>query len=300
MAEIMMQLGSFQFGLATAAYQELTRSTNYTWAAQSRFGQDDALQNTGPGADNMTLQGVIIPEFRGGTGQLETLRTLAAQRTTLRLLDGLGNLRGEWVIEKVDERGSVFAQKGVARRQEFTVSLRRAPESAAVVSSVLSAITASSLPVPSLLNSAIQVAATAAKGPAGILSSLTGSVSAITGMASQIGSQASSILQTVNSGINAAKRLQYAGQDAAKLLGGVNSLANVSSAMNSLVSLGGSVSNASGVASSILKKAGVDLQTGGVDSSAIKAVQDAMVSINKLNVLAVGVRTTAQSVIGRT
>lgn len=298
MAEIMMQLGAFQFGLSTAAYQELSRSTNWTWAAQSRFGQDDALQNTGPGADNLTLPGIVYPEFQGGTGQLDALRDLADQRTPLRLVDGLGRMRGEWVIEKVDERATIFAQRGVARKQEFTVSLRRAPDSAAPAS-ILSAVTAGALPVPSLLNSALAVTATAGKGPAGILSSLTGSVAAISGMAGQIGGQASSILQLVRTGVNAAKRLQNGGTDAARLLGGVKSLANVPSAMNSLVQLGGSVSTASGSASSLLRRAGVDLQAGGVDAVAVKAVQDAMISINKLNVLAVDVRTSAQSVIER-
>lgn len=296
MAEIMMQLGSFQFGLATAAYQELTRSTNYTWAAQPRFGQDDALQNTGPGADNITLPGIVYPEFRGGTGQLDALRALAAQRTPLRLMDGLGRMRGEWVIEKVDERATVFAQRGVARRQEFTVSLRRAPTAAPVSLGAVAAITAGTLPVPTLLNSALSVAATASKGPTGILSSLSSSVSAINGFAGQIGGQVSGILKAVNSGVNAAKRLQNAGRDAAKLLGGVKSLANIPSAMNSLVQLGGSVSNASGVASSLLNKAGIDLQTGGVNPAAIKAVQDAMISINKLNVMSIGVRTEAQRI----
>lgn len=299
MAEIMMQLGSFQFGLATAAYQELTRSTNYTWAAQPRFGQDDALQDTGPGADNLTLPGVVYPEFRGGTGQLDALRALAEQRTPLRLVDGLGRMRGEWVIEKVDERASVFAQRGVARKQEFTVSLRRAPAAAGVAGSVLSAVTAASLPVTGLLNSALSVTATASKGPNGILSSLTGSIADIGSMAGQMGGQASSILQAARAGLNAAKRLQNGGMDAARLLGGVRSLANVPSAMNSLVQLGGSVSTASGTASSLLRRAGVDLQAGNVDAIAIKAVQDAMISINKLNVLAVDVRTSAQSVIER-
>lgn len=298
MAEIMMQLGSFQFGLSTAAHQELTRSTAYTWAAQARFGQDDALQDTGPGADNMTLQGVVYPEFRGGTGQLDSLRDLAGQRKPLRLVDGLGRMRGEWVIEKVDERASIFAQRGVARRQEFTVNLRRAPEAAGVLGSVLSAVTGGALPTPSLINSALGVASSAAKGPESILSSLTGSAASIGSMASQIGGQASSILNTINTGINAAKRLQNGGLDAARLLGGVKSLGNVPSAMNSLVQLGSSVSGASGAASSILKKSGISLTAAKADPAAVSAVQGAMIAINKLNVLAVGVRTSALSVIG--
>ena len=125
---VMMQLGSFQFSITTAAYQELRRRTEYRWASQDRFGKMPALQFTGPGADAITLTGTIYTEFRGGTGQLEELRDLAALGLPQLLVDGSGRLLGRWVIEGVEEGQSVFAGQGVPRKQQFTITLREREE----------------------------------------------------------------------------------------------------------------------------------------------------------------------------
>jgi phage protein U len=298
----MMSLGPYQFGMDTAAYQEFERSTSYTWAAQALYGKDDDLQATGPGEDTITLKGVVFPEFMGGIGQLDAMRALGAQQEPQTLIDGLGRVMGEWVIQSIDESGSLFAQRGIARKQDFTMKLRRAPaqqqdSGGGILGDIMSSI--GSLPIPPTpLLSAISVASSATSGATGLLSSLGGSVSAITGMASQIGAQASGILSAVNGGINAARRLQFAGQDAARMLGGIGSVANIPSAMGSLVRLGGEVSQAAGVSSSILRSAGVDLSSASANPAAITAVRDSMLSVNRLSVLGVQVRSAAQSVLG--
>ena len=121
----MMRLGSFSFGINTAAYNELRRTTEYKWPALERFGQDDALQYTGPGADTITLTGVILTAYRGGAGQLNRLRAIAATGQPQLLVSGLGAIMGRWVIERIDEGQAVFAAAGHPRRQEFTVQLRK-------------------------------------------------------------------------------------------------------------------------------------------------------------------------------
>lgn len=122
---VMMQLGSFQFSINTAAYQELRRRTEYRWAAQDRFGKMPALQYTGPGGDSITLSGVIFTEYRGGTAQLDAMRALARRGTPQLLVDGYGRLLGRFVIEGVEEGQSVFAAFGRPRKQEFTLQLRK-------------------------------------------------------------------------------------------------------------------------------------------------------------------------------
>lgn len=122
---VMMQLGTFQFGISTAAYQELDRKTAWRWAQQDVIGTRPALQFTGPGEDAITLQGVVFPEYRGGSYQVEHLRTLAGRGKPQLLVSGMGELFGRWVIESVAERQTVFAAFGKARRQEFTVQLKR-------------------------------------------------------------------------------------------------------------------------------------------------------------------------------
>lgn len=125
MADIMMQLGAYQFGVDTAAYQELTRTTEYRWQGQDRIDQHAALQYTGPGSDSITLSGVVFPEYKGGTGQPDALRTLAAEGQPLLLVDGLGYLHGRWVLERIEEQQAVFAQRGLPRRQQFSLQLRK-------------------------------------------------------------------------------------------------------------------------------------------------------------------------------
>lgn len=122
---VMMQLGSFQFSILTAAYQELTRRTTYRWAQQDLYGRLPGLQHTGPGEETMTLPGVIYPEYRGGIGQLNRMRSLAGRGTPLLMVSGLGQIMGRWVIEAVEEKQTVFAAFGMPRKQEFTLQLKR-------------------------------------------------------------------------------------------------------------------------------------------------------------------------------
>jgi phage protein U len=124
-ATVMMQLGSFQFSINTAAYKELRRRTDYRWAAQDRFGQLAALQYTGPGSDSIALSGVVYGDYRGGTGQIEAMRSVAGQGFPQLLIDGYGNLLGRWVIDGIEESQTVFAAAGRPRKQEFTLQLRK-------------------------------------------------------------------------------------------------------------------------------------------------------------------------------
>lgn len=124
-APVMMQLGAFQFGINTAAYQGLSRSDEWRWPDQERFGQAPALQHTGPGATTITLDGILYPEWRGGLGRLDAMRAEAGKGRPLVLVDGRGQALGMWVIERVDETQSIFAAGGVARRIEFTLQLKR-------------------------------------------------------------------------------------------------------------------------------------------------------------------------------
>lgn len=120
-----MRLGSFKFGIYTAAYQALDRTTEYKWGEQSLFMNYDDLQFLGPGTDAMTLQGVVFPEYKGGTGQIEQLRALGSTGQPQLLISGFGKIMGQWVILQVTEGQMIFAAAGIPRRQEFTVSLRR-------------------------------------------------------------------------------------------------------------------------------------------------------------------------------
>jgi len=125
MASVMLKLGDFAFGVDTAAYQQLTRVTEYRWASQERIGKGPALQPVGPGGDSLNMDGTIFPSYRGGTGQLEEMRAEAGKFRPLILVDGRGFVHGRWVIERVEEGQENFAQRGAARKQTFRLQIRK-------------------------------------------------------------------------------------------------------------------------------------------------------------------------------
>lgn len=124
MADIMLQLGAYPFGIDTAAYQQLSRATRYNWAAQQRVGNHDALQFTGYGEDIITLTGRIYPGWRGGVNQISDMRDQAAEGKPLLLVDGNGYVHGRWVMLSIEEQDDTFARAGVPRRQQFTLQMR--------------------------------------------------------------------------------------------------------------------------------------------------------------------------------
>jgi phage protein U len=120
----MMALGTFRFGVNRASYQMFTRDAAYRWAKQDRLGRDPALQYLGPDAEEITLEGVIYPHFKGGLRQMELMRAVARQGVPMMLVDGLGFVWQRWVITRVSETKSLFLADGAPRRIEFNVTLR--------------------------------------------------------------------------------------------------------------------------------------------------------------------------------
>lgn len=73
----MMTLGPVAFSVATTAFQRLRRVTGFRWPTLDRVGRWPARQFTGPGQDQITLDGVVMPTYRGSVGSIEDLRELA-------------------------------------------------------------------------------------------------------------------------------------------------------------------------------------------------------------------------------
>ena len=71
---VMLALGAFRFGISQSGYQSLTRTAAYRWEKLDRLGRAPAMQYLGPDADEITLEGVIYPHFKGGLRQVELMR----------------------------------------------------------------------------------------------------------------------------------------------------------------------------------------------------------------------------------
>lgn len=125
MTKVMMMLGAYPFMLDTAAYQQLKRSSTYRWKQLDRIGRKPAQQYTGPGADQITLQGEILPHWKGGYAQLDLMRAQATRGEPLVLLEGHGGfVLGDWVILRIDETRSELMADGSPRVIGFSMMLK--------------------------------------------------------------------------------------------------------------------------------------------------------------------------------
>lgn len=120
----MMALGSYRFSINTAAFQDLERNSSWRWPSIDRVGQRPALQYVGPGDDTITMRGTIFPHFRSGLGQLSAMRAEAAKGEPLLLIDGTGRNWGKYVITEIREGQKVFFSNGMARSQDFDLTLQ--------------------------------------------------------------------------------------------------------------------------------------------------------------------------------
>lgn len=121
---VMMALGSFRFGMANEAYQSLEQSAGFRWEKVNRVGREPALQYLGPDTQQITIQGVIYPHFRGGLRQVDLMRLQAGTGFPMMMVGGLGTVFKKWVIVSVEERKTVFLKGGAPRKIEFTMTLQ--------------------------------------------------------------------------------------------------------------------------------------------------------------------------------
>lgn len=276
---VMMQLGGFQFGIATAAYQELQRSTEWRWPSQDRFGKMPALQYTGPGAETMMLPGVIFPEWNGGVVQLDAMRALGDAGQPHALVGGDGASMGKWVVEAVDEGQTVFAANGVPRRMEFTLKLRRLPEEAQD-GIVAAAASAAGVSVPAGANGALAkvqgLAGSVSSAAATLSGTLNKAASAVQSAVAPYTAVAREALGAVNRSLAVVGELQgVANQtlsmvgirptDVSALLGAENLAARANRALSNVES-----------ASAVLRTSSAQLaQIANVPASATRAMQSA-------------------------
>ncbi|WP_253261199.1 MULTISPECIES: phage tail protein [unclassified Roseobacter] len=121
---VMMALGSFRFGMTNGAYQQFSRNAGYRWNEVERIGREPALQYLGPGAQEVAIEGVIYPHFKGGLHQVDLMRLNAGNGLPMMMVDGLGWVWKRWVIVRVEERKSYLLRDGAPRKIEFSLTLK--------------------------------------------------------------------------------------------------------------------------------------------------------------------------------
>jgi phage protein U len=125
MLGILILLGPFRFSLATAAPDEITRASAWTWAEIERIGSAPAMQFIGERAELISIRGRIIPGFTGGVEQLAQMRALAGLGIPMFLVDGMGRVHGNWVIESLTDSGGNYFSNGSPRIVDFDLAIKK-------------------------------------------------------------------------------------------------------------------------------------------------------------------------------
>lgn len=132
-------LGAFRFSLDSAAYDSLSRRSQWDWKEAERVGAMPALQYTGPRNDTITLEGRLIPGFTGGVEQLARMRVMADIGIPLLLIDGTGRVHGMWVIESVEDTGTKHFKDGYPRMVTFNVGIKKYSDGAGLIGTLTKA-----------------------------------------------------------------------------------------------------------------------------------------------------------------
>ena len=137
---MMMILGMFVFSLPTATYQQLARSNTWRHASNSRVGDAPAYQFVGRGEDTITLDGSIMPGFKGSALSLTALRVMADTGKAWPLISGHGTIYGLWIIESLTETQTYFFKDGKAQKIEFTLTLKKTQATGQLINNVLGSL----------------------------------------------------------------------------------------------------------------------------------------------------------------
>ena len=120
---MLMKLGKFTFELNTAAYQKLSRRSQYNWQKFKRLDNKPAQQFLGHNSDQIIIDGIIYPKFRGGLKQIDLMRSEAAKGTDHLLVSGVGDVMGQWVILSIDETHEFFTKEGAPLKITFKMTI---------------------------------------------------------------------------------------------------------------------------------------------------------------------------------
>lgn len=125
---VVARLGSIEFSVPEGTFTAIARHT--TW----RLDIPDPLEGLGKpvargrGSDEITIDGLVFPGLTGTLSSVERLRSAGDEGESLLLVDGEGNLYGNWFVARLNERKGPFMPTGIERRSEWTLTLIADPD----------------------------------------------------------------------------------------------------------------------------------------------------------------------------
>jgi uncharacterized protein len=127
---MMMSIGLFVFSLPTIVYQDLQHKMGAKFAIADRVGARDAVQYIGPGAETITLSGSTADGINDPETSFDQLVGMMESGQGWPLVDGLGRVYGDFIIEQLDRKKTIFDSNGQPKKTEFGIDLRRVDDGA--------------------------------------------------------------------------------------------------------------------------------------------------------------------------
>lgn len=163
---MMMSLGRFVFTLPTVVFDQLSHSRDVRFAFNERIGAADAVQFVGPGVEEISLTGVTAHGINNPKISFSLLNQMMQSGDDHPLIDGLGNVFGNYIILSLQLDKTVFNRFGQARRTSWDISLRRADNPGAPIRNLILDKALKAVGNPEKLGSnALSIASLAARIP---------------------------------------------------------------------------------------------------------------------------------------
>jgi phage protein U len=121
-------------GEDTPNFETLQRDAQFTWVSNDRLSRDPAMQFTGPGEENISIDGRMYPYHFGGLSTIQRLRDAGRAGKPYILVRfypltnpaGYGSeVIGNFVIKRVRTVESKIGALGIAHKIDFTLELTR-------------------------------------------------------------------------------------------------------------------------------------------------------------------------------
>lgn len=120
---VTMMLGAEAFCVPMGTFETLERSTRYRLDIPEPVDGQGLPVHRGIYSDTITLQGVVFPGYAGTQRSVQRFRDMATLGISQMLVDGFGNIYGNWYVSSIDERQSHHMGEGQPRRMEYTLVL---------------------------------------------------------------------------------------------------------------------------------------------------------------------------------
>ena len=125
--DVQMAIGPYVFLAGFNSYQSFRRAHRYEYREVRRYQNEPDLQYVGKGAEKITLDCLIFPQFSGALGlaAIEGLKALADLHEPQVVVDVIGNVFGKWVITDYMEKRDNFVFASVPGRVEYSLTIKK-------------------------------------------------------------------------------------------------------------------------------------------------------------------------------